>query len=118
MTAYTFPEKDIEKIHQTASIITASLEKHYTIGELARKVAMPEKKLKYAFKQVYGMGLYSYLRFKRMEKAKELMLAGEKLKHIIPCIGYCNQGNFSKAFRKVVKKQPIAWKKRRLACIA
>lgn len=114
MVSYTLTEKDLEKIHQTASIITTALEKHYTIGVLARKVGMPEKRLKYGFKHVYGMGLYSYLRFERMEKAKVLMLEGEKIKHIIPRIGYHNEGNFSKAFHKVVKEPPTVWKKAQL----
>jgi AraC-like DNA-binding protein len=115
MTAFKLTEKDFEKVHQTAAIITASLATHYTIGELAQKIQMPEKKLKYTFKYVYGLGLYSYLKHKRIEKAKALMLAGEKIKDIIPRIGYTNEGNFSKAFRKVVKELPIAWKKNQLA---
>jgi AraC-like DNA-binding protein len=103
-------EKDMKQLHQIASLITSSLEKHYTIAELAEKAGMQEKKLKNGFKQVYNMGLYAYLRHKRMERAKALMLEGKKIKDIIPCIGYHNTGNFSKAFRKVVKEWPSSWK--------
>ena len=103
-------EKDFEKIRETAAFITTAWNKHYTIGELARKIGLPEKRLKYAFKQHYGMGVYSYLRVKRMEKAKAMMLEGEKIKHIVPVIGYHNEGNFSKAFRKVAGVSPTEWK--------
>ncbi|WP_315815637.1 helix-turn-helix domain-containing protein [Paraflavitalea speifideaquila] len=57
------------------------------------------------------MGVYSYLRLKRMEKAKELMKTGMPTRLIVEQIGYCYDSNFTKAFRKVYNETPAGWKK-------
>ncbi len=115
MKTLNLTAKDVEKIKKAAALITNSLAHHYTILEVAREVQMPEKRLKYAFKQLMGMGLYAYLQRQRMERAKALMLEGEKIKHIVPKVGYANEANFSKAFKKVFKELPTQWRKGVLA---
>lgn len=107
-------DKDLEKINQAVALITASLTMHYTIGTIAKKISMPEKKLKYAFMQIHGVGVFTYLRHRRLEKAKELIMQGVKFKDIVPQIGYCNETNFSKAFRKVYKQLPTEWRNKQL----
>lgn len=106
--------EDIERAKKAAVIITTALDIHFTIHELAKKVKLSEKKLKYAFKEEFGVGVYSYLQRQRMLKAKILMLQGQPIKLIIPEIGYENESNFCKAFRKVFKETPVAWKKNQL----
>lgn len=115
MKTINLTAKDVEKIKKAAALITHSLARHYTILEVAREVQMPEKRLKYAFKQLMGMGLYAYLQRQRMERAKALMLEGTKIKHIVPQVGYANEANFSKAFKKVFKELPTQWRKGVLA---
>ena len=107
-------DRDLVKMSQAVALITASLKEHYTIGTIAKKIEMPEKKLKYAFMQIHGVGVFTYLRHRRLEKAKALMLQGIKIKDIVPQVGYSNETNFSKAFRKVFKELPAEWRKRTL----
>jgi AraC-like DNA-binding protein len=87
---------------------------HFPISQLAEKVKLPEKRLKAVFKQLYGQGLYAYLRQLRMEKAKVLLLEGKPIKVIIHAIGYENESNFCKAFRKTHNESPRKWKRREL----
>ena len=87
-----------------------SLKTHHTIGQWAKRMKLPEKRLKRAFKQVHGKGLYTYLRNLRMEKAMAMLREDEPIKAIISTIGYKNEGNFSKAFRKVIGIPPGEWK--------
>jgi AraC-like DNA-binding protein len=110
MKVFELTEVDIDRVNQVALLIRYSLKSHYTIAHWADKVKLPEKRLKQAFKEVHGMGLYSYLRQLRMEKAKEMLREDKPIKAIISVIGYKNEGNFSKAFRKVTGKTPTAWK--------
>jgi AraC family transcriptional activator of pyochelin receptor len=114
MAVIHITDDDIERAKKVALIITSSLQTHYTIAELSKKVKLPEKKLKYAFKKAFGTGIYSYLQTKRMLKAQELMLEGKPIKLIIPEIGYDSSSNFAKAFRKVFKESPVAWKNSQL----
>lgn len=111
MKSLQLTAQDVAKIEQAAALISSSLDKHYTIIEIAKAVQLPEKRLKYAFKQQMGQGLYGYLQRQRMEHAKALMLEGIKIKHIVPLVGYANEANFSKAFKKVFKELPTQWRK-------
>jgi AraC-like DNA-binding protein len=105
-------EEEISRAKRAADIISSSLDVHYSIGELAKKVKLPESKLKSAFKQVYGVGVYTYLKEKRMGRAKVMMLEGKPIKLIIPEIGYESESNFCKAFRQTFNETPVSWKKK------
>ena len=112
MTVLVLTAVDIERMHQAAAMMRLSLKSHFTIPQWAKKLNFPEKRLKRAFKKVHGTGLYAYLRQARMEKAKLMLRKDEPIKAIILTIGYTNEGNFSKAFRKVAGESPSAWKER------
>ncbi len=111
----------MESIHLTDSVkrsldmvaitIQQSLSTHYTIPELAEKVMLPEKKLKAAFRQLFGMGIYQYLWELRMEKAKQLLLEKKSIQMITRSLGYKSESHFSKAFRNWSGETPTNWKK-------
>ncbi|NII25822.1 helix-turn-helix transcriptional regulator [Pseudoflavitalea sp. X16] len=105
---------DIERAHHAALIMEQSLKSHFTIAQLAEKVMLPEKRLKAVFKKLYGVGLYTYLRQLRMEKAKALLLEGKPIKVIIHVIGYENESNFCKAFRNAFKESPRTWRRKEM----
>lgn len=98
------------RVREVALLMQHSLKSHRTIAQWAERVKLPEKRLKKAFKEVYGMGLYTYLRDQRMEKAKIMLLDDRPIKAIIAAVGYKSEGNFSKAFRKVTGVLPSEWK--------
>jgi len=106
---------DLERARKAASIMKQCPKSHFTISQLAEKVMLPEKRLKAVFKQLYGLGLYAYLRQVRMEKAKELLLEGKPIKVIIHTIGYENESNFCKAFRSKFNESPREWRKEQWA---
>jgi AraC-like DNA-binding protein len=108
-------DKDMAKLAKAEALITRSLDKHYTIVEIARMIQMPEKRLKWAFKHTYGMGLYTYLKTQRLLRAKVLMLEKKRVQEIIQEIGYTCESNFSKAFQKTFKERPSKWRKSQLA---
>jgi AraC-like DNA-binding protein len=101
---------DIERARLAASIMEQCLRSHFPISQLAAKVMLPEKRLKAVFKQLYGQGLYAYLRQARMERAKALLLEGKPIKVIIHVIGFDNESNFCKAFRNMHQVSPKTWK--------
>lgn len=105
---------DIERARHAASIMEQCPKSHFPISQMAEKVMLPEKRLKAVFKKLYGMGLYAYLRHVRMEKAKALLLEGKSIKVIIHVIGFDNESNFCKAFRKMHHVSPRKWKQREM----
>lgn len=112
MDTHRFSPATIMQVNQAAFFITSSLTNHYTIAQIAKKVKLPPQKLKLAFKHVYGMGVYTYLRTKRMEKAQTMLLQGESLNDIIQCIGFETKSNFCKAFKKFCNETPEHWRRR------
>jgi AraC-like DNA-binding protein len=112
MNVPVLTEADIVLVKEAATLIQQSLNSHLTIPQWAVKLQFPEKKLKSAFKEVHGVGLFTYLRQARIEKAKTMLLDDEPIKAIILAIGYNHEGNFSKAFRKVAGESPRSWKEK------
>lgn len=112
MKIFKLSELEIEQVNQAALMMRQSPKLHFTIVQWAAKLKMPEKKLKKAFREVHGVGLYTYLRDQRMAKAKEMLLEDIPIKVIIKAIGYKTEGNFSKAFRKTSGESPRAWRDR------
>lgn len=107
-------DMDIRSIRMASAIIQQSPKSHFTIPQLAEKVMLPEKKLKAAFKQVYGVGLYTYLRELRLEKAKQLLQEGRSIKIIIKSLGYKSESNFCNAFNKLYGETPGSWRKKNI----
>jgi len=114
MIAYTPTEQKLMQIRKAACFIEASIGQHYTIQQLARKFKVSVQSLKFVFRQEYGMGTHAYLKAKRMDKAKEMLLNGAPNKAIIAAIGYENETTFCRAFKSFFKETPINWKKQQL----
>ena len=104
-------KSDLQRIELAHSTIRQSPRTHYTIAELAALVMLPEKKLKAAFKQVFGMGLYAYLRALRLEQAKQLLQEGRSVKMIVKHVGYKSESTFCKAFNSAYGETPGSYKR-------
>jgi AraC-like DNA-binding protein len=95
----SFIDYDIECIKKAKSIIDADTSVHYSIEVLAEKIGIGKTKLKTGFKEHFKMGLFTYLREKRMLKAAELLIHSNKtIKEISKATGYKYYSNFLSAF--------------------
>lgn len=92
---------DVEKIYAAGNLIADNTSEHYTITRLARKVNLNEFKLKSGFKQIFGVGPFTYLNELRMKKTQELIMNTNKpLKEIASLAGYSSTTAFVTAFKK------------------
>ncbi len=92
---------DKEEIARAKAIIDADISRHLLIGDIAQQVAMGVTKLKIVFREMYGQGLYHYLRTERMKKAMELIVETNKtIKEIARVTGFKHYNNFISAFTK------------------
>lgn len=92
---------DIEKLELARKIIVNHMDNPLSINELAKEVGLNTNKLKKGFKCLYNKTIFGYLRDKKMEKAKELLLNEEKtIAQIASEIGYANPSQFSATFKK------------------
>lgn len=114
MRLITVTNQETNRIYLAAKIMEEHIREPYTVTQLASKVKLSQIKLKYGFKQVYGVAPYSYLLEIRMRKAKSMLLAEQPIKAIAMTIGYKSESNFCKAFKKVCHESPRSWLKSQL----
>jgi AraC-like DNA-binding protein len=88
-----------QKSAEAKSLILGNIRKHLTPEEIAPKIGCSPSFLIKAFKNVYQMGLFHFLRRTRMERAKEMLLSGSSLKEAAVAVGM-NPSNFPKEFKK------------------
>lgn len=106
-------ESDRERLQSIQSIITKNSLTHYTIESLAYEAGINKTKLTYGFKQLFGMGVYEYQVYLKMEKAETLLLETDKDVQVIASLtGYKTKSSFSIAFKKKHKMPPHQWRKK------
>lgn len=93
-----------------AAFLTANLRCKPTQEQICKHVGVNEFKLKKVFKERYKVGLFHYLRLKRMEKARTLMEESDlSISQIANMIGY-TESSFSVAFKRLYDVSPSEWK--------
>lgn len=92
---------DRDCIYQASEILLMRLSSPPSLQELATLVGINERKLKQGFREVFGTTVFGYLRDRRLEQAKELLLSGQiKVKEAAQAVGYASPTAFNSAFRK------------------
>jgi len=104
-------EEDLKAISKVEELISDDITVHYTIPELAKKVLLNEFRLKFLFKNVFGVGPYEYLIRKRLHKAKELLESGLSVKETAAKVGY-RPTDFTTAFRNHFGLPPSSAKRK------
>ncbi len=105
--------EDVERIHYAKEILVSRLSHPPTLVELARLVGINDCKLKAGFRQVFGTTVFGYLHDCRMEKARQLLAAGEvTIAAAVEAVGYANRSHFALAFRKKFGVNPSTYRKR------
>lgn len=103
--------KDIAAIYKADAIIASNLNEHLTIEKLSRMTGTNEFKLKKGFRQIFGMGVFHRLLFRRMEQAKILLETTNKsIGEIAELAGYDTAAGFIHAFRREFEMTPREWR--------
>lgn len=99
----------VQDIH---AVMTANLDKRYTIDELAKTYFINTSSLKTAFKAVYGQPIAAYMRSYRIRRAMELLQqTDDSIAAIAAAVGYETQGKFTKAFKEATQLLPRDYRK-------
>ena len=92
---------DIERVREARNVLIYDLEKPPTLLELARRVGINKNKLNQGFRHIFGTSVFDYLRIRRLEQARQLLENREKnVTEAAFEVGYAQQRNFSRAFKK------------------
>jgi len=92
---------DYEAVSRARDIMVRNMKHPPSLGELSRQVGVNRKKLNLCFKEVYGTSIFNYLRTCRLETARNLLRYSRKnVTEVAFDVGYAQQSNFTKAFKK------------------
>ena len=98
---FTLHSSDIERVREVRNVLINNLENPPSLLELARQVGINKNKLNQGFHQVFGTSVFDYLRIRRLERARELLESKERnVTEAAFDVGYAQQRNFSRAFKK------------------
>ena len=116
--AYT-GEKKRNKSLLLAKQAARYIDEHYAdkikVDDIANAVYLSSGYLMTVFKKEMGMSVISYLRMRRMEKAKELLLDKKlKIYEVAERVGYDSTNFFSATFRDYVGMSPKQFKEENL----
>jgi len=111
--ASNYNHYEINSIQAARDMIRKNIRYHFVIREIAQKVGMNEFKLKNGFRELFGNGVYEYLRTERMQMARQLLGdSGRSIKEIASLTGYRSVNSFIKAFKKMYGETPGDFRKR------
>lgn len=108
-----FYKTQVEKIKAMQKLMTENLETHYTQEELSGHFDIPLTPMKNCFKNVYGSPINTYMRVYRMNQAAVLLKKEGNLSitDIAGKLGYDSPSKFSAAFKTIMGRAPLDYRK-------
>lgn len=95
-------------------LLIAHLDGDISLEELARECRLSRSHFARAFKATTGLPPHRWLLARRLERARELLLASDlSLDSIAAHCGFADQSHFNKAFAKAVGASPGQWRRSR-----
>ena len=97
----------IARIYQARALLISDLSSPPTIASLARHILMSESQLKQSFREIFGVSIYQYFQFVRLEKARKLLAENNRtVKEVGYELGFTNIGHFSRLFERTYHEKP------------
>lgn len=98
---------DSRRLSRVLDYIEANLEGNLTLDELASIACLSRFHFARSFKAAVGQSPHRYVSAKRLERAKDLLMRGDRpLVDIALALSFSSQANFSRAFRQMTGQAP------------
>jgi AraC-like DNA-binding protein len=108
----SFPLPLDARVYEACIFIRAHMGEKVTARDIARHVYISEPHLRMLFRQALGMPPMEYVRQTRIERARELLsMTSCSLKEISEQLGFEDQSQLSRAFRKAEGSSPLAYRR-------
>ena len=91
---------DKDRIIQAKDYLLQHADMPPSLPELARLAGTNEFKLKSGFRELFNNSVFGYLSEYKLDRAKEMLIAGIPIKQIVSDLGYSSAQHFSLAFKK------------------
>lgn len=102
-----FSAREIAAVREVRAMLDQQLASPPGIEALARRFGLNRTKLRLAFRELFGVGIWDYIHNQRMRSAYEQLLRAEKsVSEIAESAGYNHLSNFTTAFRRHFGRPP------------
>lgn len=97
---------------KTEAYLSANMGQKITVAELSKKFHVSQTHLQNAFRGVYGVPVFSYIRIQKMQAAAlQLIHTPLTVMEIAAGCGYDNASKFASAFREIMGETPAEYRK-------
>ena len=100
-----------ERLHPAFSYIEKNFTKDIALGDMARLCHMSENYFSRMFGRVTGTTFPRYIADLRIARAKELLLAGGKVRAVAYDVGYDDPAYFVRKFKQFTGMSPTEWQR-------
>ncbi|MHC4054381.1 helix-turn-helix domain-containing protein [Bradyrhizobium sp. 25ACV] len=105
---------DARRLSRVTEFIDASVEREFTVKDLASVACMSPAHFSRSFKAATGAAPHEYVSRQRLDLAKRLLSTSDRpLVDIAFAAGFSSQANFNRAFRKAVGTTPSLYRARK-----
>lgn len=105
-------DSNIRTITRIHDFLMENIRTRYTIEALSQKFLINQTTLKTTFKSVYGQPIATYMKERRIQQAKELLLHTDgSIACVAGEVGYENQSKFTQAFKELTGTTPKEFRK-------
>lgn len=102
-----FTAREVAAVREVRSLLDRDLAAPPGIEALARRFGLNRTKLRSAFREIFGIGIWDYIHEQRMRSAYEQLARGDKsVSEIATSVGYNHLSNFTTAFRRHFGRPP------------
>lgn len=107
---HSLPADLMIKIQTARELLTADLEHPPCLTDLCKAVGLNKNHLNQGFYDLYGKSVFAFYRQYRLEKAREMLDAGEvNITEAAYRCGYAHPASFTRAFKTAFGKPPKAF---------
>lgn len=97
-----------QRLERVRGQLQACPDQPHSLAALAELASMSRATLRRKFQAAYGCSVFEYLRERRLELAREMLLQGHGIERAAQCAGYLHANNFTTAFRQRYGYPPSA----------
>jgi AraC-like DNA-binding protein len=102
-----FTAREIAAVRDVRALLDQQLASPPGIEGLARRFGLNRTKLRSAFRELFGIGIWDYIHEQRMHTSYEQLARGDKsVSEIAASVGYNHLSNFTTAFRRHFGRPP------------
>lgn len=112
LSTHTLSGAQVDLAKRAAGFMTENMDNKITVQGLAKEFHVSVTHLQNAFKGVYGVPVFSYMRIHKMNSAAlTLAKTDETVMDVANRYGYDNASKFAAAFKEVMGETPVEYRK-------